>query len=531
MMRLPLPCVALGLLVGACTDFPNEPARTITVQPVGWAALAVTDVETLAVNVPSVSGSAPITGLRAEWRSSNDALLTVVQTQPLDGASREDTLVAQLRAVATANAGGVATVSVIIEGGAAFEPDTISDTIRVTQRWVSVSAGYQHSCGTTIDRKAFCWGTGLIGDGSTAGSPLPVHVGGQLEFSSTTSGDGYTCGLLVDGRAFCWGSNLLGTVGNSLPNDELTPVAVSLGQTFASVSAGRHHVCGTTAGKGFCWGDDSAWQLGDGVLLFGAGVPPFDACNPFSPIPCSRTPRPVRDRNVDTTDLLAIGPGVTHTCAINAAGNAICWGTGTAEIGSDTFAVTGNQQNAPSEIAVQGGLTFRSITAGVSHNCGLTASDSLAFCWGLNSHGQLGTRSPGSSCLTQGEPVACSPRPIAVPDGHTFARISAGEMSTCGIDVDSTVYCWGSNQFGQLGTPDAQDLCDAGTKCSLRPTPLHLLGDPKVISVSVGQRHACAVTSGGAAYCWGDPTGGKLGSASLANQTAPTAPVRVDEPP
>jgi hypothetical protein len=518
------------LLVGACTDFPNEPASSITVQPVGWASLAVTDVETLAVSVSAETGDTRITGLRVKWESSDEALLSVLQLQPPVGASREDTLVAQLRAVATAHAGGRATVSVVIEGGGAFEPDTISDTIRVTEKWVSVSAGYEHSCGTTVDRKAYCWGSGLIGNGSTAGSAIPVRVVGSLEFSSVTAGDGYTCSVLVDGRAYCWGTNLYGTVGNSLPSDELTPVAVSLGQTFTSVSAGRNHACGITAGDGFCWGDNFSWQLGDGGLLFGDPVPVFDTCDPFAPRRCSLKPRPVQDRGFNRSEVLAIGPGVTHTCAILSAGEPICWGSGTAEIGSDTVAITDADPLKTFAIAVRGGVKFRSITAGLSHSCGLTALDSLAFCWGLNSYGQLGVQAPGSMCPSMGDQVPCSAIPLAVAGGHTYVQLSAGERSTCGIAVSATVYCWGSNEFGQLGTLDPTTLCDAGSSCSLTPLPLQLPGNPSIIDVSVGQRHACAVTSTGAIYCWGDPSGRKLGSASQAHGTAPVVPVRVSEP-
>ena len=90
-------------------------------------------------------------------------------------------------------------------------------------------------------------------------SPIPVAVVGGLKFRSVTAGDGHTCGTLLDGRVHCWGSGELGAVGNSFPDDQLTPVPVSLGQTFVSVVAGVGFVCGITVGaegQSYCWGDN-----------------------------------------------------------------------------------------------------------------------------------------------------------------------------------------------------------------------------------------------------------------------------------
>jgi alpha-tubulin suppressor-like RCC1 family protein len=518
-MRLLLPFIALGLAMGACTAFPDEPAREITVQPLGWTTLAVTDVETLAVSVPSLNGSMPITGLGVKWQSSNDALLTVVQLQPPDGATREEKLVAQLRAVATAHAGGLATVSVFIEGGGAFEADTVSDTIRVTQKWVSVSAGSEHSCGVTVDDNVFCWGSGLLGNGSALGSPIPVQVIGTLAFSSVTAGEGHSCGALTDGRVYCWGLNLDGAIGNSFPDDQLAPVPVSLGRTFGSVTAGQRYVCGvTTESTGFCWGDNVAWQLGDAGLVGPGPFPSFDDCGFVTPNLCSLRPRPVEDRFRQPLNLLSLAPGVRHTCAVLATHDAVCWGSGSLELGSNSFITTDSTVAEPI-VAVPGGVHFESVSTGLSHSCGVTSPPDRIYCWGFNSVGQLGTQGGGS------------PAPLQVSGpAVSYRSVEAGDQATCGITSDSTAaLCWGSNQFGQLGTTQGPEMC-GGVSCSPTPVRLQLLGDPKIVSVSLGAKHGCAVTAPGALYCWGEALGGKLGNDSLPNSTVLVSPVRISEP-
>ena len=78
-----------------------------------------------------------------------------------------------------------------------------------------------------------------------------------------------SCGITPDGAAYCWGWNAYGQLGDGTTTNNLTPVAVSGGLTFASVSPDLHHTCGlTTAGVAYCWGDNQHGQLGDGTLAW-----------------------------------------------------------------------------------------------------------------------------------------------------------------------------------------------------------------------------------------------------------------------
>jgi alpha-tubulin suppressor-like RCC1 family protein len=78
-------------------------------------------------------------------------------------------------------------------------------------------------------------------------------------------------------------------------------------------------------------------------------------------------------------------------------------------------------------------LAFRQVSAGGLHTCGVT-SEAQAYCWGYNNYGQLGdgTTTGPELCLSLG----CSTRPVAVLGGLRFRQVSAGEDHTCGITTD-----------------------------------------------------------------------------------------------
>jgi alpha-tubulin suppressor-like RCC1 family protein len=360
-----------------------------------------------------------------------------------------------------------------------------------------------------------------------------VAVIGGLTFASVDAGDRHSCGILVDRRVFCWGLNSYGAAGNgsNFDVDQLAPVALALGRAFVSVSAGAGYVCGvTTDAAGYCWGLDDVGQLGDGGFdeILNKPLPAFDNCTIFDgdTIRCSLTPRPVRPRTSPPLSLAAIGAGGIYACGILSDGAAVCWGKGSVEIGQSSSIQT------DTAVAVPGGVRFSSITAGPSQTCALSSSDAMAYCWGNDSHAQLGASQPIGSCvLFSGHQVPCTPTPVPVSGGLKFRVVSAGGNTTCGIATDSTAYCWGSNEFGQLGTAAAGDDCevdlDLVVNCSRTPVKITIPGDPKFISLGAGERHACGVTSVGMAFCWGAGGGGKLGDGS--DVDSPT-PVRVAEP-
>ena len=534
--------VWLVLAMVGCEDFPDAPTSTVTVQqPPGapWPQeLFVKDTSLLTINVADEAGTV-ITGLQVQWQSSDASVLEVRPVEPA-GQTHEDSLVAQRSVRIVAQRRGKATISARnIQAG--IESVTLSQEVRVMERWIAVSAGSSHSCGITIDHDAFCWGTGLLGNGSAAGSVIPVPVGRGLKFRSLTAGDGHTCGVLLDHTVQCWGSNGNGELGTGGVGDQALPVLLSGISILDSVFAGDGYVCGVSATNStFCWGTNAKWQLGDGFIRpfsppNGRPEPAFDDCGILFPSLCSRRPRPVRDRGSPAAEdgvplaLSSVAPAVTHTCALRLPGAAVCWGEGSVQLGSGV-ALTTDSSSAEAFVSVPGGLAFQHIAAGDRHTCAVGRSDGIVYCWGFNSHGQLGTATPDSTCKTQSIPpvVGCSRSPTAAFRGLRSVSVFAGGNSTCALASDSAGYCWGSNEFGQLGDPTAGGACDAGTACRSSAVKVDIGGEP-LVSLSVGATHVCAVTARGAAICWGDSSKGRLGRKSV-NGTGVVGPSRVDEP-
>ncbi|HZO17108.1 MAG TPA: hypothetical protein VFB62_27715 [Polyangiaceae bacterium] len=138
-----------------------------------------------------------------------------------------------------------------------------------------------------------------------------------------------------------------------------------------------------------------------------------------------------------------------------------------------------------------GGLS--QLVHGVSHHCGIGALGEV-YCWGNNDFGQLGT----GDNRARREPtlVAGTLPPIA--------RLSTAGMHTCALS-DGTPpesFCWGWNAHGQLGTGDTMDR-NAPTPINVAPT--------EVIHQGCGFAYSCAVTVEGVVYCWGLNNQGQLG--------------------
>jgi hypothetical protein len=194
---------------------------------------------------------------------------------------------------------------------------------------------------------------------------------------------------------------------------------------------------------------------------------------------------------------LAVGSG--YACGIDAAAVAFCWGYGA--VGR---AIGGAKLPFP----VDGGLSFRSLAAGLpvefaspGFTCGLTLHGE-AYCWGANDFGQLGREDLPRSCRSGPIEYACSSVPVPVHTGLRFTAIVAGGRHACGLTSAGEAYCWGDNEWGQLG-----DLSATG-----RSAPVRVPGLPPARSLSAGVQHTCAVDDAGAAYCWGRNDRGQLGT-------------------
>jgi len=79
-----------------------------------------------------------------------------------------------------------------------------------------------------------------------------------------------------------------------------------------------------------------------------------------------------------------------------------------------------------------------------------------------------------------------------------FQAVVTGAIHSCGIVTDGGAYCWGNNDFGQLG--------DGSRKSHVYPVPV--VGTIRYTALSGGLQHTCGIATTGAAYCWGSTSAG-----------------------
>lgn len=253
--------------------------------------------------------------------------------------------------------------------------------------FATLGSGSYHTCGVTSVGKAYCWGWnayGQLGDGRLSSAAIPVAVAGSLTFTNIGTGRGsffnvHTCGVTDTGAGYCWGDNEYGQLGRDSIAFSAVPVEVRGGLSFVTIGTGWIHSCGLTdVGVVQCWGANYFGQLGDNP----------DVCDPPN---CTRaTPGPV----LGSAGITNMASGMSHICQLSGSGAASCWGSNDAgQLGAGASAVRGYVP-----VAVFGGLTFSGLAAGGAHTCALNSAG-VAYCWGSNGSGQLGDGSTTSSSI------------------------------------------------------------------------------------------------------------------------------------
>jgi len=474
-------------------------------------------------------------------------------------------------------------------GGAGYDPPRRTPE-RVTggaEGWVSVAAGGSHTCGVKTDGSLYCWGSnggGRLGDGTTGERRTPTREASRADdWASVSAGDEHTCAVKTDGSLHCWGRNAAGQLGDGTTADRRTPTQETSGASdWASVAAGWRHTCGVkTDGSLHCWGRNTADQLGDGTTVdrraptreasgaahwasVSAGWRHSCGVKTDGSLHCwgrnvsgklgdgtttnRATPSP---ETSGATDWVWVGAGERHTCGLKEDGSIHCWGWNSdGQLGDGTT----TDHRTPTREA-SGATDWRAAAAGGEHSCGVKVDGSL-LCWGRNHAGQLGDattttrRTPtdeasgasdwvtvatgerhtcgvkidgsllcwGSNYYRQvGAPTSTSPsEPTQEASGATnWATVSAGEAHTCGVTADGAVLCWGRNWIGELG------IGTASSALHFMPTPL-ANGASDWREVSTGDRHTCGVTTDGALYCWGRNVDRQLGDGTATERLTPT---------
>jgi alpha-tubulin suppressor-like RCC1 family protein len=268
---------------------------------------------------------------------------------------------------------------------------------------------------------------------------------------------------------------------------------VLAGKTLVQITAGYEFTCALdSAGAAYCWGNNQYGQLGNAATL-NSNVPvAVDA----AALPAGQT-------------ITQISAGVVHTCALDSAGTAYCWGW-------NAYGQLGDGRTTDSSVpvAVAGplpGANLSQITAGAYVTCALDAAGA-AFCWGYNVYGELGDGANSNADV----PVAVDTSGVLA--GKTLTQINASWYHACAVDTAGAVFCWGRNSYGQLGNASSAD-----SNVPVAVDASGALAGKDLTQVTTGAYDSCGLDAAGSAYCWGYDAYGELGDGSTTSSSVPVA--------
>ncbi|MGD2124100.1 MAG: Ig-like domain-containing protein, partial [Gemmatimonadota bacterium] len=366
----------------------------------------------------------------------------------------------------------------------------------------TMGAGQGFSCALRSDGKAFCWGRnyyGQLGDGTRTDSPTPVEVRGGHTFDQIFVTDYTACALTSAGSAYCWGNNRDGMLGSGQPittedNFSLEPVPVSGGHSFVQLDMSYSNVCGiATDGFTYCWGRNQYGELGNGV--WGAE---YD----------SNVPVPVN--NSEVLNFATVSGPYRQGCALTGSGDAYCWGM-ERYFGNG---YTGGFTVIPTPTPAVSGMRLSQIDVGTGYTCAIDGNHDT-YCWGH--YADVGSLGNGTDVDVWD--------PTLVVGGHSFEFVRTNDTntsigSTCALTAGGEAWCWGANHYGQLGGPSSDYCSRIEGDCAL--SPIAVSGGISFSAIDVGRFHTCGLDQGGTLFCWGDNQYGQLGDGTVDDSPEPS---------
>jgi len=300
-----------------------------------------------------------------------------------------------------------------------------------------------HVCGIGQGDTVICWGDNSDGQCGQAdvSTVCPVNVvalpDGASDVEVTSLGS--SIALLESGEVYGWGDNYYGSMGPIAIGEILPPTQLPyFGDDNRAIAAGTYVTCALKVeGTVHCAGFNQDFGLGTEDPIDPEGGEGFP--------------------DVEDVDQLVAGRGAF--CALTN-GQVKCWGSNFySELGRDLP----GQSAEPLLVELENDARAVQIGGGGSHFCAVL-DNGRVYCWGSNGHGESGGRGEAGKA---GECIAgdfVPPIQIFLDEAREvplLARhVAPGSQTTCAIDLDDDVWCWGSNQFYQSGVENGfQDVC------------------------------------------------------------------------
>lgn len=319
-----------------------------------------------------------------------------------------------------------------------------------------IAGGVSHSLAVKSDGSVWAWGSNSAKQAVPASDSQsiarPTQVAGLSSAVSVAAGSDFSTALLSDGTISVWGG---GSDISKVPG--LSDVA--------SISAGQSTLLALKR-------DGTVWQW------------PFGTSAPMQ-VP-------------GLQNISAVSAGGGHYLALDRSGQVWAWGNNT----SGQLGVDSAESRIDTPSLVNGLSDIISIAAGYSHSLAADFSGQV-YAWGSNGNGQLGNNTTANSSTPQ-----------AVLNIKKAVRVSAGNETSMALTSDNQVYTWGNGEYGQLGSGNTNNSCT-------KPEAINLGSYNPPVQFASGMNHNILLNSRGTVYTWGRNRDGQLGTDKNSNSTVP----------
>ena len=392
--------------------------------------------------------------------------------------------------------------------------------------FVELELTAESTCARRENGAVICWGyaqDGQLGDGRMRHAPgcvvpsgmaaldcsaVPVAVDLAVPALELEGGAHSMCAVTgTDRTHLCWGERGF-SIDDSLATDRFAPV---LEPTFdgATLEDAQSHGC---------WIDGDSTAAVHCIGSNGAGQL-GNGSRMVSILPVVPT-RESDDTPITGALEIVAGTYGGNTC-VRTATEVLCWGTNDrGQLGDGVMDHPDVEDDCGSD-ATASDCSLRAVVVdidatmvvelaqGFDHTCA-HMSDGTLWCWGGNAYGQLGTGNNDASFV-----------PVQVPGVAGVASLSVNGYTTCVLGIDGRVQCWGQANLGQVGDGAMDhDLITCSVDCQLSPVFVDGLDD--AVALGTGFSHSCAITETNAIVCWGDNNRFQLGDSDREPHRSPT---------
>ena len=440
----------------------------------------------------------------------------------------------------------------ILEECEAVESDNLSKKIRKGQM-TSVSEGF-YSGATYMaimsNGDLYCWGLnhhGQVGNGTTENQLTPVKVLSNVRYVSFSSSHSIFFAITTNGDLYCWGYDK--TLSNRSPNEEYqtTPVKMLSDVKYVSssdaYSSSNYYLMSAikTNGDLYCWGYNNYGQVGNGTKE--NQTEPIRVLNDVKYVYSNYTMSAITNNGdlycwgynehgqvgngtkenqtipvkvLGDVESVSYSPVNTYSdskgshsiyfvSAIKTNGDLYCWGCNRYDRGNGE---TREDQTTPAKIL----SNVASISYSTSDCCSVSAitENGDLYCWGYNRHGEVGNGT------TEEQET-----PVKVLDNvNSVSYLRGGDRcSVSAITENGDLYCWGYNEYGQVGNGTTKN----------QTIPVKVLSNVKSVShfgnCQYNYYSVSAITKNGDLYCWGYNNHGQIGNGTIGEKQ--TTPVNV----